>query len=43
MWLLMDYVLFFSFFVDNQLDPSPVHVGHVVDKVVLEQKFLRIF
>jgi len=39
---LMDYVLFFSFFVDKQLDPSPVHVGYVVNKVALGQKFLRV-
>ena len=39
---LVDYVLFFSFFVDKQLDPSPVHVGYVVGKVVLGQKFLRV-
>ena len=39
---LMDYVLFFSFFVGKQLDPLQVHVGYVVNKVVLGQKFLRL-
>ena len=31
-----------SFFADTQHDLSPVHVGFVVGKVVLVQKFLRV-
>lgn len=40
---LIYYILFFSFFADEQLDPSLVHVGYVVDKGVLGQKFLEYF
>jgi hypothetical protein len=31
-----------SISVDKQLDPLPVHVGYVVDKVVVGQIFLRV-
>jgi hypothetical protein len=40
--LSMDYAVFFSPFAETRYDPWPVHVGFVVDKVVLGQEYLRV-